>query len=188
MNGFDLIIILIFIISIVIGIMRGLIKEALSIIGWIAAIWLAVTFNTAAGDWFSQYISIPNATFRGWIGFTLVFILTMFVFAVINFAITKMLVRGPIKATDRVLGIAFGAARAGLVVVALLIILRGVGMAESDFWQESKLSGFFLPAADVIEPLVFERLPESVTDESSVQRKILDQSVKDLGQPDASVD
>ncbi len=183
MSGFDIVLVGIFIISIVVGIMRGLIKEALSILSWIAAIWLAITFNTVAGDWFAQFVNIPNATFRGWIGFTLVFVVTLFVFAIINFAITKLLVRGPIKATDRVLGIFFGAARAGLIAVALVIVLRGVGMAESQWWQESSLIGYFEPAADLIEPLVFERLPESVSDEESLQRQALDKAVENLSDP-----
>lgn len=185
MTGFDIVIAGIFLISIVVGIMRGLIKEALSILSWIAAIWLAITFKAVAGDWFSQFINIPNATFRGWIGFALVFVITLFVFAMINFVITKVLVRGPIKGTDRVLGVFFGAARAGLIMVAVVIVLRGLGLNDAQWWTESRLVGFFLPAADAIEPLIFETLPESASDESSLERRVLDQAVDQLSQPSA---
>lgn len=184
MSGFDIVIVGIFIISMVVGIMRGLIKEALSITSWILAIWLAATFNAVAGDWFSQYINIPNATFRGWIGFTLVFVATLFVFAIISYAITKLLVRGPIKGTDRFLGIFFGAARAGLIIVAMVIVLRGLGLAESEWWQESNLLGYFVPAADAIEPLVFEKLPEAAKSEDSLQRQVLNRAVENLSQGD----
>jgi len=184
MSGFDIVIVAIFLISIVVGIMRGLVKEALSIISWIAAIWLAVTFNTQAGEWFAQFVNIPNATFRGWIGFTLVFVGTLFVFAVINFLITKLIVRGPVKTTDRVLGIFFGAARAALIIVAIVIVLRGLGMSDAQWWQDSQLAGYFEPLADVIEPLVFEQLPDEVKDQESLQRKVLNQAVDQLATPE----
>lgn len=174
MSGVDLVIVGIFIISIIVGIMRGLIKEALSITSWIVAIWLAANLNTSVGDWFSQFVNIPNATFRNWIGFALVFIGTLFVFAIISYAITKLLVRGPIKGTDRFLGIFFGIARAGLIVVALIILLRGLGFAESEWWQDASLVGYFIPAADLIEPMVFEQLPESVRSGESLERQVLD--------------
>lgn len=180
MSGIDLVILGIFLISILVGIMRGLIKEALSIVSWVAAIWLAITYNVAAGEWFSQFMNIPNEKFRTWIGFVLVFIVTLFLFSIINFAITKLIVRGPIKATDRVLGIFFGAARAGLIVVAFVIVLRGLGLAESEWWQESSLIPHFVPAADVIEPLVFDSLPESARDEDSLERRLLDQAVENI--------
>lgn len=183
MTGFDIIIVGIFIISIVVGIMRGLIKEAFSLLSWIAAIWLAVTFNIPAGEWFAQFVNIPNATFRGWLGFALIFIGTLFAFSVISYAVTKLLVRGPIKGADRFLGIFFGAARAGLIVVALLIVLRGLGLEESEWWQESKLLQYFLPAADTIEPMIFDNLPDVASDEESLQRRVLNQTIDDLSKP-----
>jgi len=64
MSGFDWIIAAIFLVSILVGIMRGFIKESLSIISWIVAIWLAFTFCAHAGDFLNQYINIPNLKFR----------------------------------------------------------------------------------------------------------------------------
>lgn len=186
MSGFDIVIAGIFVISMVVGIMRGLIKEALSIISWIGAIWLAITFKVTAGDWFAQFVNIPNATFRSWLGFALVFVVTLFTFAVVNYLITKLLVRGPIKATDRLLGVLFGGVRAGLIVVALIIVVRGLGMSDADWWNESTLNMYFVPAADIIEPLVFEQLPDSVNDESSIQRRALDKAVEQLSVPTQS--
>jgi membrane protein required for colicin V production len=182
MSGVDIVIIGIFIISIIVGILRGLIKEALSVTSWILAIWLAATFNTAAGDWFSQFVNIPNATFRSWIGFSLVFVGTLFVFALITYVVTKLLVRGPIKGVDRFLGTFFGAARAGLIIVALVILLRGLGFAESEWWEESNLLGYFVPTADFIEPLVFDKLPESVKSTDSLERQVLDRAVENLSE------
>ena len=180
MSGFDLIIAGVFLVSVLVGIMRGFIKEALSVTSWIVAIWLGSTFCHEAGDFIAQYFNIPNLTFRVWAGFTLVFVSTLFIFAFITYVITKLLVRGPIKGTDRVLGIASGAARAGLIVAALLMVARGFGQEESDWWQNSKYLPNFLPIADYIEPMIFEQLPESIEDESSIQEKVIKSTINNL--------
>ena len=186
MTVFDIVIVSIFAISIVVGIMRGLVKEALSLMSWIGAIWLALTFNVQAGDWFSQIFTIPNATFRQWVGFALVFVGALFLFSLTRYFIVKLLVRGSIKGTDRFLGIFFGVARAGLIVVALLMLLRGVGMGETQWWQNARLLPYFIPAVDTIEPMVFDNLPESVSDDESLPRQILNQAVDDLSKPSQS--
>ena len=182
MSGFDLLIAGIFLVSVLVGIMRGFIKEALSVTSWIVAIWLGSTFCHEAGDFIAQYFNIPNLTFRVWAGFTLVFVSTLFLFAFITYVITKLLVRGPMKSTDRVLGIASGAARAVLIVAALLMVARGFGMEESDWWQNSKYLPKFLPIADYIEPMIFEQLPESIDQESPLQEQVIDSALNSLSE------
>jgi membrane protein required for colicin V production len=183
MSGFDFIIAIVFLVSILVGIMRGFIKEALSVTSWIVAIWLGSTFCHEAGDFIAQYFNIPNLTFRVWAGFTVVFVSTLFIFAFITYVITKLLVRGPIKSTDRVLGIASGAARAGLIVAALLMVARGFGMEESDWWQNSKYLPNFLPIADYIEPMIFEQLPDAIEKEPSLQEKVIKSALNNVIDP-----
>lgn len=181
MGGFDIVVIGIFVISIVIGIMRGLIKESLSIASWIVSIWLAATFKVQAGELFAQYVNIPNPTFRIWIGFALVFVVSLFIFALINFIITKLLVRGPIKGTDRFLGIFFGAARACLIVVAFMILFRGLGFSDAQWWKDSKFIPMFTPVADFVEPIVFDHLPEKKEgEEKTLQDQVIDHAVDNL--------
>lgn len=181
MGGFDIVVIGVFVISIVIGIMRGLIKESLSIASWIVSIWLAATFKVQAGELFAQYVTIPNPTFRIWIGFGLVFIVSLFVFAVINYIVTKLLVRGPIKGTDRFLGIFFGAARAALIVVAFMILFRGLGFSDAQWWKDSKFIPVLTPVADFIEPMVFDHLPQKEEgDEKTLQDQVIDHAVENF--------
>ena len=180
MSGFDLIIAGIFLVSVLVGVLRGFVKEALSVTSWIVAIWLGSTFCHEVGTFIAQYMNIPNLTFRVWVGFTLVFISTLFLFAFITYVVTKLIVRGPIKGTDRVLGIASGAARAGLIVAALLMVARGFGMEESEWWQNSVYLPKFLPIADYIEPMIFDQLPVSPEEQSMLQQKVINGAIENL--------
>jgi len=167
MGGFDLIIAAIFLISIIVGVMRGFIREALSIVSWIMAIWLGITFCDPAGDFIAQYFSIPADQFRTAAGFALVFISTLFAFSLLSYLISKLLVKGAVKGTDRVLGIGFGLARGGAIVVALFLVARGMGMENSDWWQNSKYLGYFEPAANYVETMLPDGLQSADSAEGS---------------------
>jgi len=175
MTGIDLVIAIVLAVSVVIGFMRGFIREALSIVSWIMAIWLALTFCTQAGDFIGQYFSIPAEGFRTAAGFAIVFIGTLFLFSIVSYLITKLLVKDAIKGTDRVLGIGFGVLRAGAIVVAVILVLRGMGMENSDWWQSSVSIGYLEPVANYVEEFLPEQLQSSVNEqESSVDSEIND--------------
>jgi len=179
MGGFDWIIAAVFLVSIVVGIFRGFVKEALSITSWIVSIWLAFTFCAEAGEFIHQYIRIPTPKFREWAGFALIFVAGLFVFAIISYAITKIFVRGPIKGVDRVLGLGFGAVRAAAIIVALLVVARGFGFDSSDWWQNSKYLSKFEPMMNYVEDL----FPEKWQSDSDLPKAIIDQAIENIPSP-----
>lgn len=158
MSGFDWVIAVIFLISTLIGLMRGFIREALSIVSWIMAIWLGITFCEQAGDFIAQYISIPAPAFRTSAGFGLIFIGTLFLFSIVSFLITRVLVTGAIKGTDRVLGVGFGVLRGAAVVIVVMLVARGFGMQSNDWWQNSNYLKYFVSSADYVETLLPDNL------------------------------
>ena len=164
MSGFDLIIAGIFLVSILVGLLRGFIREALSITSWILAIWLGLTFCNQAGDWLGQFISIPAEAFRVSAGFALIFVSTLFIFSIISYVISKILVKGAIKGTDRVLGMGFGVLRAFAVVVVVMLVARGIGMQNNDWWKNSRYLGHFEPAANYVESLLPQQLQSAAGD------------------------
>jgi len=178
MGGFDWIIAAIFLVSILVGVFRGFVKEALSLTSWIVSIWLAFTFCAEAGEFINQYIHIPTPKFREWAGFALVFIASLFLFAVISFAITKLFVRGPIKGVDRVLGVGFGAVRAAAIIVALLVVARGFGMETSDWWKNSQYLAKFEPFMNYVEGLFPEKWQSQSESQKEINKAILDTAIE----------
>jgi len=167
MSGFDWIIAAVFLVSILVGIFRGFIKEFLSIVSWIAAIWLAITFCVEGGEFLAQYIDIPNLKFRTWAGFALIFISTLFLFAIISYIIAKVFVNGAVKGTDRLLGVGFGALRAAAIIVAFVLVGKGLGMESNGWWTSSNLISHFEPIAAYVDEL----LPEEWRTESVLDQK-----------------
>jgi len=177
MSGLDIVIAAVFVVSILIGIMRGFVKEFLSIVSWIMAIWLAITFCVQGGEFIAQYIDIPNQKFRTWAGFSAIFIITLFVFAVISFVLAKLFANGAVKGTDRMLGIGFGALRAAAIIVAVVLVGRGLALENNEWWTGSKFLPYFEPTAAYVETI----LPEGWrTDSETQDETIKDQVIKGI--------
>ena len=188
MSGFDWIIAAIFLISIVVGILRGFIKEILSLTSWVLAFWLGNRFCHEAGEFLANYIDIPADAFRVAAGFALVFIGTLFLFAIISYVISKVFMHGAIKGTDRVLGIVSGALRAGAIVIAIILAARGLGMENSQWWAKSQLLPHFMPAANYIEPLLPKTLQSSGDEAESLETKVIKKALENIPANNSPVD
>ena len=154
MTGVDIAILLITLISVVVGIMRGFIRESLSVVSWVVAIWLAITYCKEAGEYLSNYVSISTPALQVALGFASVFVICLLVFALVTFLIHKIIVQDAIKGTDRVLGVFFGVFRAVLIVAGLMVLGRGIDMPSSEWWQSSTLIAHLEPAADILQSLL----------------------------------
>jgi len=161
MTGLDWLIAIVFILSIVVGVLRGFIREVLSIVSWILAFWLSITFCAQAGNFVAQYVNIPAEAFRISAGFALIFIATLFLFSIISYIVTKLIVKRAIKGTDRILGLFFGATRAVAIVIVVLLLGRGIGLDSKDWWQSSMSLSYFEPLADYVEELLPSQLQAS---------------------------
>lgn len=127
--------------SALISIWRGLIREVLSLLAWILAILVAMTFMRPLADQLTPHISVPSA--RLIIAFMALFIATLLCGAIINFIIAKLVMSSGLSGTDRVLGIVFGIARGALVVGVLVLMAGLTPLPQDPWWEQSVLLGRF---------------------------------------------
>ena len=132
----DIAILGLILLSAVIGLFRGLVKELVSLVIWGCAIIGAMAF---AGP-VSEYLTGINVgpQFRVAIAFAVVLIGVVIAGGVLQWALAQMIESSGLGGTDRFLGFAFGAARGCLLVLAALIMVRPF-METTDWWQESLL-------------------------------------------------
>ena len=123
------------------SLMRGFVREALSLIGWITAFWLALRYANPLAELFLSSIAIPSV--RIVIAFTILFVLTLMLAALINHLAGHVVRRTGLTNTDRMVGMVFGVARGG-VVVCILVLLAGLTTIPQDpWWGESMMIGHF---------------------------------------------
>lgn len=78
----DLVIVAVIAFSVLTGLIRGFIKELLSLGIWILAIWLAFKYSSVVEGWFQAYIN--DQTLRVVLAFILIFLATLIVGSAIN--------------------------------------------------------------------------------------------------------
>jgi membrane protein required for colicin V production len=114
---------------------RGFVKEALSLVTWVAAFIIARTFNPNLQTLLVDLID--TVVFRAVAAFALLFIGTLIVGAIINNLIGLLVKITGLSTTDRLLGVIFGVARGVIIVVVTIALLRVTPVAEDTWWQES---------------------------------------------------
>lgn len=152
MNGFDLTILGVILVFAVIGIVRGFIKEVLSLVSWILAFWVAFTFAEPASVVFEPYIDAP--LLRLVAAFAALFVFTLLLLTIISYLLHKLLSVSGIKGTDRVLGAIFGALKGLVIIAALMLFAQETVLPEEDWWRSSMLAGHFQPLVLVIRDLL----------------------------------
>jgi membrane protein required for colicin V production len=168
MRWIDIVIILIVLCSAVIGGLRGFVKEAVALITWIAAIWLAVAFSQDLAAWFPQSLGRTTFTLGGTafevrnihigIAFIIVVVATLTAGATINYLLAKVTKAQMLRGTDHILGLIFGVTR-GAAIVGILVLAAGLTKApETDWWQQAML----IPPFELGAGRVLELLPPDI--------------------------
>ncbi len=141
MNWVDITIIGIIAFSASVSIIRGFVREALSLVSWVLAFSIAGHFYT----YITQYLTyFENEMIRIAIAITILFFATLLVCSVVSYVIGQLVQKTGLSGTDRVLGICFGVLRGILVVAALLFLVDTfTSLSKSPYWTESQLIPHF---------------------------------------------
>ena len=123
-NLFDWLILLVWVVSSIYGIVRGFAREALSILGWIAAFLLANVLAESVAELGRDMIDEP--TTRYLLGWSLTFIAVLLMVGVVAAFLSKQMRQPGFNLGNRLLGGIFGFIRGVIIIAALSILLRAV--------------------------------------------------------------
>ena len=150
MTAFDYVVLTILIASIVVSVLRGLVKEVLSLIAWIAAFIVANRYGADMAALLPD--AVPAGTLRLVAGFAILFIGSLLIAALVNRAIAHIIEASGMKIVDRGLGGLFGFARGALIVVTLVILAGMTGLPREPVWRNALLSPLAESAARTVKP------------------------------------
>ena len=163
----DIVIVLVILASMIVGLIRGFVREAISIVTLIVAIWAALTFAPYGGSLVDKWIGSDNLQL--WVGRLIIFLGVLLIGGIIGWGVSKIVQSSALSVTDRVFGIVFGVVR-GVVIVGLLVITGQLtGFQYDDWWGESELIPYGEKVADLIRELAPKGLELITPDDAEIE-------------------
>jgi membrane protein required for colicin V production len=158
MTWLDYAVLGVFAVSLVLGAWRGLVREVVSILGWVIAFLAANLLAGPVGPAMPQ--AIPTPELRVAAAYVAIFIASLILTSLVGLLLSKVIKAVGLGGVDRLLGAAFGAAR-GLLILLAAGLLAGLTGAPTQAWWRDSLSGpLLVQAAGMLKPLLPQTLAE----------------------------
>ena len=148
-NWIDYSIVAVIGVSVLISLMRGFMREALSLLTWGIASWAGLRFSSNVSYLFNNHIANPNVKLG--VAFVCIFVFVLIIGMVVARLFSALVNKTGLSSTDRLLGIVFGAARGVLVICILLICARFTALSHDNDWKKSVLVQQFAPAEQLLQ-------------------------------------
>jgi len=135
----DGVVIAVVLLSALLAMFRGFVREVLSIAAWVAAAILAYLFYEDALPYVSEYVN--NRSIAVGLSAAGIFLVALIVVSLITMKISDYVMDSPVGVIDRLLGFLFGAARGLLLVVVAVIFFNWlVDDANRPAWVTTALT------------------------------------------------
>lgn len=136
MSGFDFAVAGILLVSLLLGLWRGLVYEVLSLLGWPVAFVLSRLFV----DSVAPMMPGTQETIRITLAYAAVFVAALIVWGVLAWLLARLVKAVGLGGLDRMLGGLFGLLRGGLVVLVLVWLAGLTDIPEQPFWRSAQTS------------------------------------------------
>lgn len=148
----DWVLLTLLVLSVLLGIWRGLMFEVLSVLGWVAAFLFAQAF----ADDLVPYLPIDKVAppLQLAIGFALVFIVVAFLGGLVAWLVQKFVNTVGLRPVDRVLGGAFGLLRGLVILLAVALVITMTQMQSAAWWQGSPTANALSGTLQHAKPLL----------------------------------
>lgn len=165
----DWLIIAVLVLSSLLSLKRGFIKEIMSLVTWVVAFIISVKFTTPLQTLLID--QVQNDQIRYIVAFIGLFIATLVIGSLVSLILGSLVQATGLSSTDRVIGMLFGFVRGGLIVVAFVSLLSlSPSIEKSDMWKSSQ----FVPQLVLLKDWVREMLGRGseVFDSSLIERTL----------------
>lgn len=171
LNWVDIVVLIVFAFSVLAGLMRGFVKEVLSLITWVVAFFVAAMFATKVASFFTGSPQVqamvssasssigmnaaqPVSILSIGLSFILIFVVVLVIGSIITSIVSTAVSTGGMGLINRLLGALFGLARGFLIVLVVMFLLQLTSIQQQAFWTQSQFVNSFQPAIAWVSGIV----------------------------------
>lgn len=160
MTAFDYCVLAILCISVVLSFVRGVVRELVSLAGWIVAFMVANAFAAQFAPMLPSFIT--GESLRMLLAFAALFLATLLVMGLTAMAASALTKTAGLGLADRFLGSVFGLVRGLLVVLSIVLAAGLTALPQEPFWRKAVLSGPLEMAVMMAIPLLPQDLSRHI--------------------------
>ena len=148
----DWVLLAVLVVSVCVGLWRGLVFEVLSLVGWVVAFIAAQAFAPFVATYVP--IGVPGSALNHGVAFFVTFVLALIVWALASRLIRLLIHATPLQPVDRLLGGVFGLARGAVLLLAVATVVMLSPAQRSTAWQQSRGAVWLATALQGLKPVL----------------------------------
>ena len=154
MNPTDYVVIAAILLSAIVGAVRGFLREAVAVVAWVLALFLAWHFSDLIAPHLGGLLS--DSDVRPWAARVIIVVLVLLLGAAVGATLAHFVRLSIFSGMDRLLGFAFGVLR-GFVLLGVFVILgQLLRLQDERWWRQSLLIPYGESIANGLRTLVGE--------------------------------
>jgi membrane protein required for colicin V production len=137
-------------VSVAVGVWRGLVREILSLAGWVVAFLAANLFAGPLSAHVPQ--AVPSPELRALAAFVVVFVAALFLSTLVAILLSRLVQAAGLGGVDRLLGAFFGVARSAVILLAFALLAGLTALPRQPGWKDSASGPWLASAALALAP------------------------------------
>ncbi|MBB5018792.1 membrane protein required for colicin V production [Chitinivorax tropicus] len=160
MTPFDYGVLLIVGFSVLLSVMRGLLRELMALASWVIAFFVARNYTTEITPLLPA--SIPSEELKLLAGFLALFLGSLLIMTLLTIALSEVIKVVGLSGVDRILGALFGLVRGCFIVVVLVLLAGLTSLPREPMWKNAMFSPVFEAVALVVKPWLPDGLAKHI--------------------------
>ncbi|MCA1925397.1 MAG: CvpA family protein [Thiobacillus sp.] len=160
MTLLDLIVLLLLLLTVLRGLMRGFVGTLFSLGAWLLAFFAGKWGALLVGPWLP--FGADNPGIQYFAGFVVVFLAVLIGVLLLGHVLGAVVAAAGLGPVDTVLGGVLGLAKGGVILVGLTLAAGLTALPRTDFWQKAAFSGSLQTMAHAVLPLLPNEIAKHV--------------------------
>ena len=140
----DWVLAIVLVLSVTIGLWRGLVYELLALVGWVVAFAVAKWYGSSAAEWLP--VGAAGSSLRLALAYAVTFFAVLISWTLMAKLVRMMISATPLTVLDRALGAGFGLARGLLILLTVAVVVPLIPPASNSAAWKGSVGAVWLAA------------------------------------------